>query len=459
MKQWSIRTKLILSYLLLVVVALAISGGMFYALVNKAVTKQAIDSLITGGHNFLEMLEEEDLPFSDGSMTDRMKRKIKLSLASRTTTASYVIARIEGGHTVMTTNLDGMKRGDKFQYPLEGLKDQESLTDRVTVADHEYLIYATRMNELKDYALVLLAPHEIVSSVIKDMLRLLLIGFVLTSVVVVLLGVILSRSLTKPVSVLGEQMRRLAKRDFTPPQIVRTGDEIEEVSRTFASMVAELKSYDLAQRRFLQNASHELKTPLMAIQGYAEGIKDGIFQGEEASVGLEVIAQESTRLKGVVDELIYLSKLETMEAIYHPSEFECTEFVEDSLTRVRSLALQKGVELQLHGYGVYQIKADRDKLMQAMLNLLSNGIRHARSQVDVRLAKKAGMLSITIRDDGEGYRGSFETIFERFSTGVKGETGLGLAIVKAIVEKSNGTIRAANHPQGGAEFHIELPLS
>jgi signal transduction histidine kinase len=256
---------------------------------------------------------------------------------------------------------------------------------------------------------------------------------------------------------LGEQMRRLAKRDFSPPPVVRTGDELEEVYRTFAAMVAELKGYDQAQRRFLQNASHELKTPLMAIQGYAEGIKDGIFQGEEAVKGLEVISRESTRLKRLVEELIYLSKLETMEDIYHPSEISFAELVEDSLARVNSLALQKGIELRLSGKGDCMVMADRDKMMQAMINLLSNGIRHAKTQVEVVLQQKGGQLFVTIHDDGAGFTGPQEQIFERFYKGDKGDTGLGLAIVKAIVEKSGGAIRAGNHPQGGAEFRLELP--
>ncbi|MFD2169564.1 sensor histidine kinase [Tumebacillus lipolyticus] len=458
--RWKIRSKLIGSYMLLVIVAFAVSGVMFYTLVTQAVSQQAFESLVREGETFLQMVEDEKIPVADGVLTDKMKRKIKMSLASRSISASFLIVEKGGAQKVFASNFELMKKGDQFPISLDEIMKERSLNNHfLKMNDQDYLITALPMNQMKNSMLVLIAPHEIVSDVIGDIVRLLVIGFVITSALVVVLGIWFSRSLTRQVEVLGEQMRRLAKRDFTPPPVVRTGDELEDVSRTFAMMVAELKGYDQAQRRFLQHASHELKTPLMAIQGYAEGIKDGIFQGEEAEKGLDVIAQESTRLKRLVDELIYLSKLETMEDLYRPAPFEFTEFVEDAMTRVTPLAMQKGVELRLYGKEAHLVNANRDRWMQAMQNLLSNGIRHAHSKVEVTLRQQAGRLYITIRDDGDGFTGSQELIFERFYKGNKGDTGLGLAIVKAIVEKSNGTITANNHPQGGAEFQISLPMN
>jgi signal transduction histidine kinase len=234
---------------------------------------------------------------------------------------------------------------------------------------------------------------------------------------------------------------------------------VEEVSRTFAWVVEQLRRSDQAQRRFLQNASHELKTPLMAIQGYAEGIKDGIFAGEEAEKGLEVIAREATRLKKLVDELIYLSKLETRDDVFHPGEHELTAIVQDGLERVGSLAMQKGVQLALIGAGEYPVFVDRDKMLQVLLNLLANGIRHARSRVEVEMSREGEQVCLIVRDDGEGFgeEGS-EQVFERFYKGDKGETGLGLAIVKAIVEGSQGSVQARNGENGGAEVSVRLPL-
>lgn len=211
---------------------------------------------------------------------------------------------------------------------------------------------------------------------------------------------------------------------------------------------------------FLQNASHELKTPLMAIQGYAEGIRDGIFKGEEKDRVLDVISVESMRLKKLVDELVYLSKLETLDAIYHSEPTDPDLLVKESIMRVESLAVQKGVAIRCEreGDGGRPLQLDPDKMIQALINLLANGIRHARQQVTVRLVATPAGMRITVADDGAGLQeGEKERIFDRFVRGSDGDTGLGLAITKAIIEKSGGHITAGNLPSGGAIFTIDIP--
>lgn len=461
----SIRQKLILSYLLIALVALSVGGVLFYALVKQAITAEAFNTLEYEAQTFLNTVAYDVDPNNPQQAPLAKKTsRLRMQYATRTMSIAVVIVNQKNGK-VETTNVEGLQVGDKFPVSLTSIDTQENNTFQTVrqVGDHQYLIHAMQLPEpqYKGLDAVFLTPLENVSLVIKDLIGAMVKGFLITSVVVLGLGLWLSRSLTKPIRVLQEQMKRLAKRDFSPPPVVTTGDELEEVSRSFAAMVTELKQYDQGQRRFLQNASHELKTPLMAIQGYAEGIIDGIFQGEEAITGLEVISQESVRLKKLVDELIYLSKLETLEDIYTPTEQECMELVEDSVARVHSLALQKGIQIDVRGRGGYLIHVDRDKMMQTMINLLSNGVRHAKSRLEVTLSRGDGHVSIAFHDDGEGFANLSKQqpqIFERFYKGDKGDTGLGLAIVKAIVEKSGGSIAAHNHEQGGAEIILHLPI-
>jgi signal transduction histidine kinase len=462
MMRYRIRTKLILSYLLIVLATLSVSGVLFYALVKGTVTQQALDHLQEEGQAFLNIVDDNLLKAQPGSIAEKRLARVRLTLASRATNVSFLIVN-QSTQRVMLTNMESMQSGEKFPVDLGKLTSKKGGREEFTrtYKGEDFLVYSADLPNAPGNVLIMLAPFQIIGDVMGDLLKTLLQGFLITSVLVLLLGLLLSRSLTRPVQVLDLQMRRLAKRDFSPPPVVKTGDELEEVSRTFAMMVEELKRHDHGQRRFLQNASHELKTPLMAIQGYAEGIKDGIFKGEEAERGLEVIAAESMRLKRVVDELIYLSKLETLEGVYHPETIPVGEMLAASLERMNSLALQKGVGLKVIGGTERVVYADADKLMQALINLLSNGVRHARTQVEVVVREQGDVLVLLIRDDGEGFANPEHEqarIFERFYKGNKGDTGLGLAITKAIVEKSGGSISAHNRPEGGAEFRLELPI-
>jgi signal transduction histidine kinase len=465
-RRYSIRQKLILSYLLIALVALSVGGALFYALVKQAITDEAFNTLEFEAQTFMNTVAVDIDPNNpQQALLAKKTSRLRMQYATRTMSIAVVIVNQKNGR-VEATNVDGLQVGDQFPVSLASIDTQADNSYQTVkqVGEHDYLIHAMQMPgpQYKGLDAVFLAPLESVSLVVRDLIGALVKGFLITCVVVLALGLWLSRSLTKPIRVLQEQMKRLAKRDFTPPPVVTTGDELEDVSRSFAAMVEELKRYDQGQRRFLQNASHELKTPLMAIQGYAEGIIDGIFKDEEALTGLDVISQESVRLKKLVDELIYLSKLETLEDIYTPSEVECTELVEDSVARVHSLALQKGIVIEVRGRGVYPMHVDRDKMMQTMINLLSNGVRHARSRLQVTLKAAEGHVHISFHDDGEGFANTTPErqpqIFERFFKGDKGDTGLGLAIVKAIVDKSGGSIIAHNHPQGGAEIILRLPI-
>ncbi|MBL0386119.1 HAMP domain-containing histidine kinase [Tumebacillus sp. ITR2] len=461
----SIRQKLILSYLLIALVALSVGGVLFYALVKQAITDQAFHTLEYEASTFLNTI---DLTSGNDDQSQLAKKasRLRIQFATRTMSLAVVIVNQNTGR-VEATNVEGLQVGDNFPVSLSSIDNDGTNDDTLQavkeVGNNQYLIHAMNMPQAQYKGLdaVFLTPLENVQLVTTDLIQSLVKGFLITSVVVILLGLWLSRSLSKPIRMLQAQMSRLAKRDFSPPPIVQTGDELEEVSRTFASMVEELKRYDQGQRRFLQNASHELKTPLMAIQGYAEGIKDGIFSGDEAASGLEVISQEAVRLKKLVDELIYLSKLETLEDSFKREEVEFTELVEDSVTRVKTLAMQKGIEIEVRGRGEYLVDVDGDKMMQTMINLLSNGVRHAKSHLVVSLRAEDGHLLLSIRDDGEGFANpdqDQQQIFARFYKGDKGDTGLGLAIVKAIVDQSGGTITARNHERGGAEFIVRLPM-
>jgi signal transduction histidine kinase len=277
--------------------------------------------------------------------------------------------------------------------------------------------------------------------------------------ITLMLGVIMMRWLMRPSKKIRQMIERVRKRDFSEVAIVATGDEWETISQAIAEMVTALKNYDDVQKRFVQNASHELKTPLMAIRGYAEGLKDGVFDQEETNGIFDIIVTESVRLKKLVDELIYLSKLEALEAMYHFEFTSIEEIVRQAITLLKPLAKARQIDLmwQQNNTDVF-LYLDGEKMEQALINMMDNAIRHARSRVIVDLYVDA-YVYIVIEDDGNGFMEADEQkVFERFYHGAQGDTGLGLAIAKAIVEKHYGVLKASQGSLGGARFVIVLSM-
>jgi signal transduction histidine kinase len=451
MMKKTIGKKLVYTYLLLIIFTLSVSGTLFYAMIKQFLVTEAMRTLHTEANNLVKVFGSsgvEELP---------IRRKV----LSQIIESDYLI--VDKSDQMIVQAGRNIPKGIRFPVELKDVFINGEEMEGMSVFRGEDIVYvALPMYSEKTgqvtRALVLLTDLEQIRSSTQNILFVLLKGFAITLPIMFVIAYVMMRSLMRPLHALRQAVGRLANRDFTPPEIVRSGDELEDLSREFRRMTFALKHYDEAQRRFLQNASHELKTPLMAIQGYAEGIRDGIFRDEEADKGLEVITKESKRLKKIVDELIYLSKLETMDDMYDRKPENLKEIIQECAIGMESIARQKGVHITTQVEECPVLLLDRDKISQAIINLLANGIRHARQTVAIRLSRLPHGIRITIEDDGPGIRDvDMNRIFERFFHGDAGDTGLGLAITRAIIEKSGGTITAGNREEGGAVFAIEFP--
>jgi signal transduction histidine kinase len=464
MMKSSIRNKLILSYFVIVVVTLLISGIIFSVYIPKYLVGATERSLTTEAKQIVQDYVDSTQLINDPIF----QRRVLVSLASRTIEGASILVDIRTGEVlnknkqIVISNMNALVKAIRPQ-----ILKNEAFTDVFPEQNPDYVLVAYPVFDPTDTqpstVLILITKLQDIQDISREIVRILLNIFIVVGSIVILLGIFMARSITSPIKLLKKAVQRLNKRDFTPPEIVRTGDELEDFSDTLRNVVQELKHYDEGQRRFLQNASHELKTPLMAIQGYAEGIKDGIFEGEEAAKGLDTIVDESIRLKRLVDELIYLSKLETLQDVYHPVLVNAAEVLADAVERIKSLALKGHIVIEVNANGPseeFLIRIDRDKCLQAFINLIGNAIRHAHSKVICTCTRQKDRVVIEIRDDGEGFRDEdLSKIFERFYKGDKGDTGLGLAITRAIIQRSDGTIVASNHPSGGGLITISLPIA
>ena len=209
------------------------------------------------------------------------------------------------------------------------------------------------------------------------------------------------------------------------------------------------------QQTFFQNASHELKTPLMAIQGYAEGIQAGVMDTGSAA---EVILAESDRMTGLVDELLDISKIDMGRQPLTLSETDIRELLYDSIRAVEPAAAASGITIAPDfPEEPVMVSCDDTRLRRAVTNILSNGVRYAHSQLRLTCRADKRHVTIRIQDDGDGIaEEDLPHIFERFYMGKSGKSGIGLALTKEIIHLHKGTIRAYNG-DSGAVFEITLP--
>ena len=211
------------------------------------------------------------------------------------------------------------------------------------------------------------------------------------------------------------------------------------------------------QQTFFQNASHELKTPLMAIQGYAEGIQAGVMDTGSAA---EVILEESDRMTELVEELLDISKIDMGRQQLALSEMDIRELLYDSIRAVESAAAASGITIAPDfSEEPIMVKCDDTQMRRAVTNILTNGLRYARSELRLTCRADRRQVTIRIQDDGDGIaEADLPHIFDRFYMGRSGKSGIGLALTREIIHLHKGTIRARNGDTG-AVFEISIPVS
>lgn len=267
-----------------------------------------------------------------------------------------------------------------------------------------------------------------------------------------------AKRISAPFSSLNRHIKAISERNFGSKIDMPVYDELQEFVNNINTMSEKLETHDKAQKTFLQNASHEYRTPLMSIQSYAEGIK---YQVVESGTAADIIIDEAKRMTRLVEDLLYLSRLDAIEESYSFNPLSLDDMIKGCVERMNAIAAKNGIEIAYDAADTgMEIYGDEEKLSRAVANILGNCIRYAKSAV--KIASKAagdGFLELVISDDGPGFDANeLPNIFDRFYSGRKGNFGLGLTISRNVIEKHSGRITAENSSLG-AKFVIVLPAA
>lgn len=282
---------------------------------------------------------------------------------------------------------------------------------------------------------------------------------------VLVLSLVLSKAFTKKIRQLLTAIRQVREGAYSHRAEISGHDEIAQIGHEFNSLTDRLQVTENARRRFVSDASHELKTPLAAIRL----LTDSILQTEnmDAETTREFVADigsEAERLSRITEDLLRLTKLDS-GVLEQADAVNVLPVLEQVMRMMGLVAQEKGLELTYTAEETCWVRSTKDEVHQVIYNLTDNAVKYsAKGTVLVSLKKSGGNVVLTVADQGPGIPAEdLERIFDRFfrvdkaRSRAAGGTGLGLSIVSDTVKRRGGTVRAENRPEGGAVFTVVWP--
>jgi signal transduction histidine kinase len=365
----------------------------------------------------------------------------------------------DGGVIASSPNIEGQK-------PIAQLRPGRS-TKFDTVIDDEQLEFvavarAVRRDEVRARTVIVARALEEVDESVSVVSRLLMWGLPLVLLVVAFTTwKVVGRALA-PVDAIRREVDEISASELhrrVPDP--RGRDEISRLAATMNRMLRRLEQAQQRQRRFVSDASHELRSPVASIRQHAEV---AIAHPERTTTAelAETVLAEDLRVQRLVEDLLLLARADERTLSRGDRTIDLDDLVLDEAHRLRDMTQ---LEVDTTAVSAGRVRGDAAQLRRMLRNLVDNAARHARSQVALSLSEDDGFVVLRVDDDGTGIpRGERSRIFERFvrlddaRTRDKGGAGLGLAIVHEVTLAHGGTVHAGDSPRGGARLEVRLPV-
>jgi two-component system OmpR family sensor kinase len=367
----------------------------------------------------------------------------------------------ERGERVRRVQLDGSSP----YLPAERARDVRNgrpADGTITVDGTRYFFAARLVPEAtpdRGRGFVLLRPTESAASRWRPQLQSLVVAAVVTALLAAVAAFLLARAVSRPVRRVAEASRTLAVSGSAEPVPVEGPRELAVLASSFNEMAEQLERAREAERSFLLSVSHELKTPLTAIRGYAEALGDGAVPVDEAG---ETIRLEAARLERLVGDLLDLARMNKHEFSVRREPIDLAAAAREAVHRHEWQARAFGVALEAVAAEPAPALADSDRTLQVVANLVENALRLTPPGGTVRVVAEPG--TIAVEDTGPGLRPdelprAFERfyLYSRYGRERPVGTGLGLAIVKQLVENMGGTVEVESDPGRLTRFVVRLP--
>jgi two-component system sensor histidine kinase BaeS len=461
-KARSLGTRLVAAMVLLSFVVLALSYVTTYVLVRRELQENALDNLRS------RTSELRPVVASLSATSPRVGTRLAdLRAGLRVTDLRAVLiapdgtVRDAGGGTfalpvsIHRSNLDA----DRL---LAGEDDSGRVGNTVFLA-----IPARRIGRQR---LVVIATDRVDTKVLSRSTPWLLAAGAVVLLAAAAIAVWLARRLTRPIREIERAAQQLAAGDLSGRAAVPPGTDVDlaELGDTLNAMAEQLEASRGSQRAFLLSISHDLRTPLTSIRGYAEALADGTLDDADPAGrkrAATVIGAEARRLERLVRDLLDLSRLDSREFSLNPRPCDAADVVRNAAEAFVPQSREHGVELTIVPTTPVPAELDTEPVGQIVANLVENALKYAVRRVRVAAETEGRELRIVVADDGPGIRADeLGAVFTRLYTARAAParavgTGLGLAIVQELAAAMGGHAEAASPPTGGAELVVALPVT
>jgi signal transduction histidine kinase len=480
----TLRTRLLGSLVLVAVVVLAIAGGVTYLFVQGTAERAAVNDLRSKAPTV-----QTDVAKLGGALRKATVANANTARATvRLAQASNALRQIRGtlrlsearlvfldsqGAPISVADLGGLGNllsaggnGDLFTLP-DGI-DASALQptklaagETVTGRRNGVAFLGEPLARVRgrDELPVLVLTEPVQTDLPSRAIPAFLIAAAAALLVCIALSLWLARRLIRPLAAVESTARVLASGDLSARVALddRTEDEIAGVANALNVMATQLEAARGSERAFLLSVSHDLRTPLTSIRGYAEALADGTLDGEDPTArrrAADVIMSEARRLERLVRDLLDLSRLDSHQFSLHPRAVDAGAVVRDAVEAFRPQAGDLGIALTTEAAAI-SADLDPERLGQIVANLVENALKYARTAVAVSVTEGTDSIAVTVADDGPGIPPAVgDQVFERLFTGRDGPgrpigTGLGLAIVRELSATMGGSARVEPDGTGG----------
>lgn len=345
-------------------------------------------------------------------------------------------------------------------------------TGQISIDGSDYFAAAAPLlparDPLRAAVLVLARPQAAVAdSATEDLLPRLLLAAGVSLLAAIVLALLISRILTRPLSELAAAAADIERGHYARRVPIEGNDEVGVTGRAFNRMAAAVERARTTQREFLANVSHELKTPLTSLIGFSQALVDGSLpEAEEQRRAATIIHEESERVLRMAQELLDLARVEGGHISFHPQPVDLGALLQQELDIVRRRSDDRGLRIELAvAPSLPPATADPERLHQILDNLLDNAVKYtpAASQVAVRATSDERVVEVTVSNPTGSHRPDPERMFERFyradpsRAAAAGGVGLGLAISQELAQAMGGRLWADFDDEGWLRMRLQLP--
>lgn len=462
----SLRSRLLLSYFIIIGVTLSVVATVtvIYLARNPSETRQARLRLQTAAETIVKRAGDFQLD-EIGTLRAAIDRADEAF--------DVRVLLLDGNNRIMVDSrldTDPALLLDPTQW-----EDQRVLIDkRVDDEDGNQWMYLARSISGNRWVIVAtIKPNLTILAALRsrsdEIIQILRQGGLAALILSLLFAFGLSRWIASPLQRITQAARSVAAGNY---QSIRPEGpkEVKSLVLTFNEMTDQVQTMQQSQRDFVANVSHELKTPLTSIQGFAQAIMDGTVKSRgELDNAARVIHSEAERMHALVLDLLDLARLDAKTVQFERSPVNLPALLESVIAKLTPQTVDAQVDITLQVEEVASLIADGDRLAQVFTNLVDNAIKHtgAGGSMRIRVKQEFDQVAVSVMDTGVGISDEeLSRIFERFyqversrSGGDKRGTGLGLAIAHEIVEAHDGTIEVRSQEGQGSVFVVKLPLA